>query len=235
MESTRPATSSHGPDEGARSQFRGERISELERRLARRSPVGVTWPVAALGLSLCLWLLWRDRLDLAYLASPGRAVELGREGDYHFDRLASNRWAQLHGTPTSRGAYSRDGGKVRVAVGLRETPVVVFREALPGEADGWREGRPPPQPDQRPFAVRGRLLSRPDADRLGLGDALARLEAMGEIAPKWLLVEGAAPRGRPGVLVELGGLSTLALVQLWLLVRAVRHQWALWRGTAPTG
>jgi hypothetical protein len=209
--------------------FREERIAQLEQRLARRSPTGVKGTVAAVGLGLTLWLFWLDRFELAYFFSPGNPIELGREGDYRFEGLASNRWAQIRGAPTSRGAYARDSGQARVAIGLRDTPVVVFRRALPGERETWQEGRMPPQPDQRPFFVRGRLLSAQDAARLGLDEALTKLGDMGEVSPTWLLVEGPSPRMHPGAFFELGGLATLALFNLWLLVRALSHHRTLRR------
>ncbi len=198
---------------------REARIAELEGRLARQSGVGVKAPVAAVAVALCLGLLWYERLDLAYYVGSRDPIGLGAEGDYHFERLSSNHYAQIHGTPTTRGAYSSERGQTYVAVGLRDTPVLVYRPALPGEA-------PPRQPGQTPFAVRGRLLSQPDAERYS--DAFKLLGEAGEVRPRdgllWVLVEGERPGADTLTAALAAAVGAFALLNGWFFARDVRHR-----------
>ncbi|MBZ4416982.1 hypothetical protein [Myxococcus sp. RHSTA-1-4] len=202
---------------------RDRRIAELEARMARRR-VGVKPVSAVLAIAVALVLLGMQWRDLAYFFSPREPLTLGAEGAYRVGALDSNRYAQVHGVPTVRGAYERGGdGALYVLVGLRESPFMVRRAALPGEE--WRTGRPPPQPDQRPFAVRGRLLVEDEAPRYR--EALTLLRSMGEVQPHdgklWLIVEGERPgadRGR--VLVALALLAFIALNAV-LLVKGLRR------------
>ncbi len=205
------------PEQEARDQ----RIAELEARLARRR-VGVKPWVALVAIAVALVLLGMQRGDLAYFFSPGTPLTLGAEGAYQYEALVSNRYAQVHGVPSVRGAYERSGDALYVLVGLRESPFVVRRIAPPGEQ--WPPGRPPPHPDQPPFAVRGRLLVEEDAPRYR--EALALLRSMGEVQPHegrlWLLVEGERPRGDRGlVLVSLLLLALIAGIAV-LLVKGLR-------------
>jgi hypothetical protein len=211
------------PPTSPEQEERDRRIAELEARLARRR-VGVKPVSALLGIAVALVLLGMQWRDLAYFFSPRAPLTLGAEGAYRYEALTSNRYAQVHGVPTVRGAYERDGdGTLYVLVGLRESPFVVRRGALSGEQ--WTPGRPPPQPDQRPFAVRGRLLAEDEAPRYR--EALALLRGMGEVQPHggklWLLLEGEPPgadRGR--VLVSLALLAFIALNAV-LLVKGLRR------------
>ena len=202
---------------------RDRRIAELEARLSRRR-VGVR-PVAALmAIAVGLTLLGMQWRDLSYFLSPDVPLTLGAEGAYRFEALVSNRYAQVHGVPTARGAYERADGGLYVLVGLRDSPFVVRRSALPGEQ--WTEGRPPPQPDQRPFAVRGRLLAQEDTPRYR--DALALLERMGEVQPHegrlWLLVEGERPGADRGLLLVSLALVTFVVLNAMLLVRGLKRR-----------
>ncbi len=202
---------------------RDRRIAELEARAARRR-VGVRPMAALLAITVALALLGLQRRELAYFFSPRAPLTLGTEGAYRYEALVSNRYAQVHGIPTARGAYERADGGLYVLVGLRESPFVVRRGALSGEQ--WTPGRPPPQPDQRPFAVRGRLLSEEDAPRYR--EALALLRRMGELQPHegklWLLVEGEQPGADRGlVLVALALLAFLALNTV-LLIKGLRRR-----------
>jgi len=202
---------------------RDRRIAELEARLARRR-VGVKPWVALLAMGVAGVLLGMQWRDVSYFFSPRVPLTLGVEGAYRHEALASNRYAQVHGIPTARGAYERADGGLYVLVGLRESPFVVRRGALSGEQ--WTSGRPPPQPDQRPFAVRGRLLSEEDAPRYR--EALALLRRMGELQPHegklWLLVEGEQPGADRGlVVVALALLAFLALNAV-LLLKGLRRR-----------
>ncbi|MCP3103193.1 hypothetical protein LZ198_30365 [Myxococcus sp. K15C18031901] len=209
--------------ESAREE-RERRIAELESRLARRR-VGVRPLAATLAIAVALVLLGMVRRDVAYFFSSGDPLTLGAEGDYRLEALASNRYAQVHGLPTSRGAYERDSSGLFVLVGLRESPFVVRRRALPGE--DWVPGRPPPPPDATPFAIRGRLLSEEEAPRYR--EALAMLRGMGEVQPRagrlWLLVEGERPAEDWGlVLVALGLLAFIALNGVLLFKGLIRRR-----------
>lgn len=192
---------------------RDRRIAELEARASRRR-VGVKPLSALLAIAVAGALLGMQWRDLVYFFSPRTPLTLGAEGAYRYEALDSNRYAQVHGVPTARGAYERGGDEaLHVLVGLRESPFVVRRGALPGEE--WRSGRPPPQPDQRPFAVRGRLLAEQDAPGR-YREALALLRSMGEVQPHdgqlWLLIEGEQPGADRGlVLVALALLAFMAL------------------------
>jgi hypothetical protein len=205
----------------ASQQARDERIAELEARLARRSRTGVKPPVALVGMAVAGMLLALQARDLRYFFSPREPLSLGAEGDYRPEALVSNRYAQVHGIPTARAAYERDGEAVYVIVGLRESPFLVRRGALPGEH--WEPGRTPPQPDPRPFAVRGRLLAEEDAPRYQ--SAFALLREMGEVQPRdgrlWLLVEGQRPREDVGLVFVAGLLLAFIAVNGLLLVRAL--------------
>ncbi len=201
---------------------RDRRIAELEARLSRRR-VGVKPLAAVLAIIVAGVLLAMQRRDLAYFFSPRAPLTLGTEGAYRYEALVSNRYAQVHGIPTARGAYERADGGLYVLVGLRESPLVVRRGALDGEQ--WTQGRPPPQPDQRPFAVRGRLLSEEEAPRYR--EALALLRSMGEVQPHegrlWLLIEGEQPGADRGlVLVSLALVAFIALNAV-LLVKGLRR------------
>ncbi len=205
------------PQPPSTEQERQERIAELESRLSRRGGVGVMPPVAALAFLGALYLLWMQKREVDYFGSERTAIDLGAEGDYHFDRLLSNRYAQIHGLPTNRGVYGTEGGEQWVIVGLRETQLLVKRPTLPNEK--WKEGGPPPQPDQRPFAVRGRLLARADAGKLG--PAFDKMEELGELKPKWIIVEGVRPGGDFGAMAWFGGLAAFAVLTGWLFVRGL--------------
>jgi hypothetical protein len=198
---------------------RERRIAELESRLARRprSPVRAPVSLVAIGVAAALFMMqWRE---VRYFFSPRTPLSLGAEGDYRYPELVSNRYVQLHGIPTVFGAYERDGDAVFVLVGLRDSPFVVRRPALPGEE--WSPGRKPPPPNQRPFAVRGRLLAEQEASRYR--DAFELLRAKGEVQPLqgrlWIVIEGQRPGedfGRLAVallLVAIIGVNVMFLVR----------------------
>lgn len=230
---------------------RDEQIAVLEQRLRRRSPIGVRAEVAALAAALALAAMWIfERRDWAYFFSPAEPVSLGREGEYRWDLLESNRYVQIHGAPTTRGLYGPGSGGLMVVVGLRDTPVLVRRRALPGEE--WAPGKgTPPQPDQRPFAVEGRLLlvdeATASAGRAELPryaqqawslvvddapawarEAAGQLQTSGEVRPvdgkMWILLSGGRPRSDPGLLLITALLLTFAALNVYFLVKDLRHR-----------
>jgi hypothetical protein len=203
---------------------RDERIAVLERRLQRRTSVGVSAPVAVLAMALALAALWIfERKDWAYYVSPSEPVWVGREGEYRWDLLRSNRFVEIHGTPTTRGLY----GQGSVVVGLRDTPVLVRRRALPGEE--WAPGTPkkPPQPNQTPFAVSGRLLSIDDApawareaaDQLRQGDEVRPVDGK-----TWILLAGERPRSDRSLLLITALLLTFTALNGYFLVKGLRRE-----------
>jgi len=124
-----------------------------------------------------------------------RPLTLGREGDYHFERLTSNRYAQLHGMPTGTAFWGQDRQGPFLVLGFEDTPMLVRRAPLPGET--WTSGRPPPPPVQTPFALRGRLLA--EAQAPAYRDAFQRGRQLSGLRPKdgqlWIVVEGERPVG----------------------------------------
>ncbi len=208
-------------DDLERHEERERRMAELEARLKRRR-VGVRVPVMLVALGVSGVLLSMLAPDVAYFFSPRTPLTLGAEGAYRYELLESNRYVQVHGVPTARGAYGRDGDAMYVVVGLRESPFLVRRGALPGEE--WVAGRAPRQPDQRPFGVRGRLLSEAAARDQREGFRLLR--EMGEVQPHegrlWLIVEGERPGADLGVLLVALVLVAFMLGNTALLVRALR-------------
>lgn len=202
---------------------RQRRIAELEARLARRPRSPVRAPVALVGIGVAAALLVMQWREVRYFFSPRTPLSLGSEGDYRFSGLVSNRYAQLHGIPTSQGAYEREGEAVFVLVGLRDSPFVVRRPALPGEQ--WLQGKRPPPPDQRPFAVRGRLLAEEDAARYR--EAFELLRAKGEVQPLqgrlWIIIEGQRPGEDLGRLVVTLLLGLIIAANTLFLARALRR------------
>jgi hypothetical protein len=210
-------------NESRLQEERDERIAELEARLRRRG-VGVRAPVMVLAMvvgGVLLGMLWKD---LAYFFSSRTPLTLGAEGAYRYEALESNRYVQVHGIPTARGAYGREGEDVYVVVGLRDSPFLVRRRALPGEE--WAPGKTPRQPDQRPFGVRGRLLAEEDAGRYREGFKLLR--ELGEVQPRggglWMVVEGDRPGADVGVPFVALVLLTFMLGNAALLLRSLERK-----------
>jgi hypothetical protein len=211
-------------DSESTREKRDKRIAQLEARVSL-PPIGVKWPVALVAIVLASGLLWMQRNDVRYFFSSRAPLSLGAEGEYRFDHLQSNRYAEIHGTPTLRGAYSVERGTTYVVIGLRHTPILVRRAALPGEE--WT-GPTPPHPDQRPFAVRGRLLSQEDAKRYQ--DGFVKLLSMGETKPLdgklWILIEGEAPMRDLPTFFWMVGLALFALVNLYFIAQSIRRRFA---------
>ena len=171
---------------------RAERIAQLERS-TRRRVTGVQLPVALFCLAAALFLLVREGPDIAYVFARREPVTLGGEGDYHFDRLRPNVFAQVHGIPLGTAFYGVERGTRMVLVPLQDTPLLVRRPLLGTEE--WVPGRRPPPPDPRPLGVRGRLL--PLEDVPGFKDAAPRIHALQGLRPVdgrlWVLREGEHP------------------------------------------
>jgi hypothetical protein len=200
---------------------RDARIVELEAKLARPRASGVFPPVAAVALAGALTLLWQQRADLQYYFSSRAPIDLGAEGDYRFPLARDNRYVQLRGQPTSRAAYWEERGQTWVAVGVRESPILVKRRTLSTEA--WNPGLRPPRPDQRPFEVRGRLRSRAAAHRYE--SAFAEHLDFGEVNPTWLLEAEVRPGGDFGAAAWAGFLAAFAALNAWFLARGVAVRW----------
>lgn len=202
------------PDEAERNA----RIAELEARLSKPAPLGVTPGAAALGLCVCLAALWAFRDDALYFFSSKDPIQLGAEGDYRFEQATDNRYVELHGVPTSRGAFGVDNGQTVVAVGVRDTPVMIWRKALKGEE--WKPGSKPPPPNQQSFTIRGRLRERSVAGEK-YDDAFKKLDEFGEVRAKWVLVESERPGGNFTIAVLTTLLAAAAGFLGWLLVRGL--------------
>ncbi len=204
---------------------RDQRIEELESSIRRSSSVGVKIPVAVMAMIASVVLLAMERREIGYFFAPRTPIQLGVEGEYRLERLESNRYAQIHGTPTVRGAYLRQkDATFAVVVGIAGTPILVRRHALAGER--WAPGSTPPPPDQRPFSVRGRLLSARDASQYK--DAFATLASMGELTSDkdgmWILLEGERPGSNLRALLISTALLLFFLVNAWLCWRAAEER-----------
>ena len=203
---------------------RDQRIAELEGHIARRNPIGVALPVALVGIGVVAALLAMRARNIAYFFASRTPVTIGAEGEYHFELLRSNVYAQVHGIPTVRGVYTSENGKPFVMVGLRDTPLVVHRRPLAGEK--WVPGLEPRQPSQSRFGVRGRLLQQGDVPQYQ--ESLQKILAMGEVQPRdgrlWVLLEGERPGDDlPGFLSFLA-LSAFGLLNAWFLWRNLSHR-----------
>lgn len=200
-----------------RRDDREQRIAELEAKLNRPTNVGVTPLVALVALLFSSYLIWGQRADLEYqFTAPKEAIDLGAEGTYRFDLAQSNRYAQIHGTPSPRGWYWVERNTTVVAVGVVDTPVILRRPTLPSES--WKPGEPPPPPDPRPFTVRGRLLSREEAPPK-YADAFTEYEKWSGAPAKWILLQEDKPGGDLGGQIWVAVLGLFAALNLWLLVR----------------
>jgi hypothetical protein len=197
---------------------RDELIAELEKRLARPPQFGVAPPVAAGALMLCAFMLWRQAPDAAYFFSSKTPIQLGAEGDYRFEQARDNAYVELHGVPTTNGSFGVDGNLTVVAVGVRDTPVMVWRKALPSE--DWKPGQKAPRPNQQSFTVRGRLLARETAPEK-YTNGFEKMDGFEEINAKWVLVESSRPGSDLLSAAWTTLLMALAGFNAWLLVRGL--------------
>jgi hypothetical protein len=212
---------------GLTQQERDERIAELEGRLKHRSYLGVSIPVSVAAIGVVCFLLAGQLRDLRFFFAPRVPLILGAEDGYRFERLQSNRFVQIHGTPTHRGLYELRNGKRYLLVGLKGTPILVHRRPLPGEEQ--LPGKAPPQPDQRPFAVRGRLLTAKDAssyaESIRTAAAVTGLEPLdGQL---WIVLEGERPRSDVKALLVCFVLLAFGGFNGWFLWRNLRYRFGL--------
>lgn len=211
------------PDD-ERAAEREARIRQLEDAL-RRPRRGVSAQVAAAVILLCGLMLWQQRLEFAYFFSAREPLVLGSAEGYRFEQLASNRYVQVHGTPTSRAIFGSDGSSKFVIVGLQATPILVRRGRLPGEA--WDERGSPPPANAQPFSVGGRLLERSQAPR-AYARAFEEFEQAHAIGPRegklYLLLEGNRPDSHLGSAVFALFVAAFGGFNGVLLVRALRRR-----------
>ena len=192
-------------------------IAQMEKEL-NRPRVGLLPPVAVLAMVAGLSLAWWMRSDAQYFFSSRDPIELGAEGDYHLDRAVSNRYAQVHGTPTLRGWYVEEKDGSFVVLGLNDTNLLVKRTSFEDENRRLPDGKRP-QPRQNPFFARGRLLSRADAEKYE--DVFREHEQWSGAPAKWLLL-AEQPPGK-----DFSGVAMFAFVLLfsavnaWLFVRGL--------------
>lgn len=204
-----------------RREDRERRIAELEARLSRPTNVGVTPLVALVAVFFSGWLIWGQRADLEYqFVAPKEAIDLGAEGSYRFDLAESNRYVQLHGSPSPRGWYFVERNTTVVIVGINDTPVILRRPTLPSE--NWSPGQVAPSPDPRPFTVKGRLLARADAPSR-YDDGFTEYERWSGAPAKWILLQEDKPGGDLGGQAWVAALGLFAAVNLWLFVRGTQR------------
>jgi hypothetical protein len=208
---------------------REARIAELETRLRAKRASGVRLPVALVCLAGALYLLSRQAPEVRYALSSKVPLTLGREGEYRFEALRNNRYAQVHGTPTPTAFWGRDRQGPFLVVGLLDTPLLVRRAPLPSET--WTDGRPPPPPVQTPFAVRGRLLQ--EAHAPAYREAFQKARQTAGLLPRdgqlWIVLEGE----RPGE--DSGAVVTAVLLALFAAFNGVLALEALRRLVRPDG
>lgn len=210
------------PDEiDALREEREARIAQLEAR--ERSPrgPGVHPLMALMAMAVVGFLLWQDRLDLAYLFAPRTPVTLGEEGTYPREGLTPNRYVQLHGRPTTNASFGEVDGRTVVMVGIEGSPFVLRRSPLPGET--WRPGEVPPTPNPAAFSVRGRLLREDQDTRFSQGyEALRSSPQLHPIdGVLYGIVESDRPGSDRGTAAWAALLVTVLFLNLWLLVRGI--------------
>lgn len=204
------------PDEDL-SADRDKLIAQMERDLARPR-VGLLPPVAALAMVAAVALAFWMKDDAAYFFSSPEPIELGAEGDYHLDRAVSNRYAQVHGVPTARGWYVQENDGSFVVVGLNDTQLLVKRITFEDENRRLPDGKRP-QPRQNPFFARGRLLSRPEAQKYE--DVFREHEAWSGASAKWLLIAEQPPGKDFGAVAMFAFVVLFGLVNAWLFARGL--------------
>ncbi len=200
---------------------REARIAQLEARERFPRGPGVHPLMSLMGLAVLGFLLWQDRLDLAYLFASRNPVTLGQEGTYPREGLTPNRYVQLHGRPTTRASFGQVEGRTVVMVGVEGSPFVVRRSALPGES--WQPGEAPPAPNPAAFSLRGRLLREDQDPRFAQGyEALRSSPQLHPVDGKLFgIVESERPGTDRGSAAWAALLVSLMAFNLWLLVRGL--------------
>ena len=212
-----------GPEDPLQ-RAREDRIAELEEKIVRRGVGGVSLPVSILAIVIASGLLVARRYEISYFFASEVPLMLGAEGEYEFDRLKSNAYAQVHGIPTIRGLYATENGRRYVMVGLRDTPIIVRRHPLPGEEP--LPGRIAPQPNQTPFGVRGRLLRQSDVPQYS--ESIGKLLRMDGLRARegavWMLLEGERPGADLKTLFSTLALFAFVAINAWFVWRNLRHR-----------
>lgn len=200
---------------------REARIAQLEARERRPRGLGVHPAMALMAMAVVGFLLWQDRLDLAYLFASRTPVTLGQEGTYPREGLTPNRYVQIHGRPTSRASFGEVDGRIVVMVGLEGSAFVLRRPPLPGEA--WQPGAPPPAPNPAAFSVRGRLLREDQDPRFAQGyEALRSSPQLHPIDGRlYGIVLDEIPGTNHAAAAWGGLLVTILIFNLWLLARGL--------------
>lgn len=194
-------------------------IEQMERDLARKPTVGVSWWLALGAMLAALALAYWMWADVQYFFSSKQPIELGAEGDYHLDQALTNRYAQIHGVPTVKGWYVEEKDGSFVVIGLNDTKVLVRRVTFEDENRRLPDGKRP-QPRQNPFFARGRLLSRADASRYE--DVFKEYETWsGGVKAEWLLLAEQPPGKDFSSAGMFSFVIVFALVNLWLFVRGL--------------
>lgn len=173
--------------------------------------------MAAIAFLGAVLLMWWMRSDVQYFLSSAAPIELGAEGDYHFERARTNRYAQVHGTPMARGWYAQGKEGDFVLLLVADTPLVLRRASFPDELADERGRRP--QPRQNPFLARGRLLARAEAGPYA--EALGQMEAWSGQPVRWLLLGEQRPGADLSVMLSFGFLLLFAGLNGWLFYRGL--------------
>ncbi|MGV3623438.1 MAG: hypothetical protein ACO1OB_21640 [Archangium sp.] len=168
-----------------------------------------------------LALAYSMREDVSYYFSSRQPIELGAEGDYHFERGEPNRYAQLHGVPTAKGWYVEEADGALVVVGVHDTPVAVRRVTIEDENKRLSDGKRP-QPRQNPFFARGRLLNRVQAEKYE--EALREYESWSGGKVQWLLLAETPPGKDVKTMGLFSAALLFALLNLWLLKRGLTRR-----------
>jgi hypothetical protein len=196
-------------------------IEELERGVASRRRAGVFPVVALVGFVCSAFLFWSMSEDFAYFFSSKIPIELGAEGDYHFDRALSGRHASIRGIPSARGWYTEEKAGSFVVMGLNDTPLLFKRSIFPDEASSGTSGKRP-QPRQNPVSVRGRLLSRANAGPYE--EAFLQYETWAGVPAHWLLIVGESPGRDLSAVAASAAIAAFGLLNAWLFFVGFRRR-----------
>jgi hypothetical protein len=193
-------------------------LKNWESQLAKPR-IGVFPFVAAFALLCTGFFMFNMRADVAYFLSDVTPLELGAEGSYFEKNALENRYAQLHGIPSTKGWYLDEKEGAFVVVGVNDSPFLVRRGRFQDEAVG-SDGKPP-APKQNPFFARGRLISRASASRYE--SVFAQYRGWSGSEARWILLAEQAPRSNRGVPVSFLFFLIFGVVNAWLLVKGLSY------------